>query len=92
MQYQIINSYQLEHNMEGFFLKGNFKGEDYSIEISAKNVYSVHIEYNFKRRKRDCIDLNTLTDTCYVYPNGRDFSVTKMALATEELYNYYNKK
>lgn len=81
-----------EHNMQGFFLKGNFEGEDYSIEIPAKNVYSVHIEYNFKRRKRDCIDLNTLTDTCYVYPNGRDFSVTKMALATEELYDYYNKK
>ena len=32
------------------------------------------------------MDLNTLEDTWYIYPHGRDFAVTKMALATEELY------
>jgi hypothetical protein len=30
--------------------------------------------------------LNTLDDTWYTYPQGVPFSVTKMALATEELY------
>ena len=86
-----IGEAYFEHNMNGFFLKGNFEGEDYSIEIPAKTTYSVHIEYNFKLRKRDCIDLNTLTDTCYVYPDGNEFSVTKMALATEELFQYYKQ-
>ena len=32
------------------------------------------------------MDLNTLEDTWYVYPHDCDFAVTKMALATEELY------
>jgi hypothetical protein len=41
------------------------------------------------REAGDCVDLNTLDDTWYVYPHGRDFSVTKMALATEELYNAF---
>jgi len=29
---------------------------------------------------------NTLDDTLYIYPEGQDFSVTKFALATEEIY------
>jgi hypothetical protein len=32
------------------------------------------------------VDLNTLEDTWYIYPHDCDFAVTKMALATEELY------
>jgi hypothetical protein len=34
------------------------------------------------------VDLNTLTDTWYTYPDPEkcEFAVTKMALATEELY------
>ena len=34
----------------------------------------------------DCVDLNTLTDTFYIYPENCKFSVTKLALATEELW------
>lgn len=34
----------------------------------------------------DCVDLNTLEDTWYIYPKGKNFSVTKFALATEELW------
>ena len=34
----------------------------------------------------------TLNDTLYVHPEGRDYSVTKMALATEELYALYNEQ
>ena len=36
------------------------------------------------------MDLNTLTDTFYIYPEDCDFSVTKFALATEELYRHFN--
>ena len=35
----------------------------------------------------DCIDLNTLEDTWYVFPEHCDFSVTKISLATEEIFN-----
>ncbi len=49
-------------------------------------MYSCHIEYNYLGKHGDCIDINTLADTYYIYPEGNDFSVTKIALATEELY------
>ncbi|MDR2606669.1 MAG: hypothetical protein LBC38_05245, partial [Oscillospiraceae bacterium] len=54
-------------------------------------TYGCHIEYNYKKRG-DCIDLNTRSDTLYIYPQGRDFSVTKIALATEELYKHVTAK
>ena len=38
------------------------------------------------------MDLNTLEDTLYCYPKDCLFSVTKFALATEELYQYYDRQ
>ena len=38
------------------------------------------------------MDLNTDRDTLYVYPKDCRFAVTKMALATEELYQYYERQ
>ena len=38
------------------------------------------------------MDLNTDADTLYVYPKDCLFAVTKMALATEELYQYYERQ
>ncbi len=82
----------LIHDMDGFILTGNYNSEDYKIELNAKDTYSVHIEYNYLNKFGDCIDLNTLTDTLYVYPECDKFSITKISLATEELYNYYKTK
>jgi hypothetical protein len=56
------------------------------MERPVKSMYSCHIEYDYLGKHGDCIDLNTLEDTYYIYPEGSDFSVTKIALATEELY------
>jgi hypothetical protein len=56
------------------------------------SLYSCHIEYNYLGKHGDCVDLNTLTDTFYVYPKDCDFSVTKMALATEELYEWHKAR
>ena len=72
--------------MNGYTLEGVYEGEPYKIEKSVKSMYSVHIEYDYLGSGRDCIDINTLTDTFYIYPYDCDFSVTKFALATEELY------
>ena len=49
-------------------------------------MYSCHIEYEYLGRFGDCVDLNTLEDTWYIYPESGNFAVTKMALATEELF------
>ena len=81
----------LTHDMNGFSLKGNYKNEDYIVEISVSELYSVHIEYEYLGKYGDCVDLNTSSDTLYCYPKDCDFSVTKIALATEELYDHYWK-
>lgn len=82
----VLGEGTLTHDMNGFVLTGEYEGETYKIIKSAKSLYSCHIEYNYLGRHGDCIDLNTLTDTYYIYPHDCEFSVTKIALATEELY------
>ncbi len=81
------------HDMTGFHVNGtDDEGNPFSMEIPAKTQYSVHIEYEYLGKYGDCVDLNTLADTWYTYPHGSDWAVTKMALATEELYNYYRRQ
>jgi 1-acyl-sn-glycerol-3-phosphate acyltransferase len=76
----------LTHNMDGFTLRINYEGEEHIEVWRPRSLYSCHIEYDYKGRG-DCVDLNTVSDTLYIYPEGRDFAVTKIALATEELYS-----
>ena len=62
------------------------------IYLCENNAYQIHILfaeliiYRFGK-KRDCIDLNTIDDTWYVFPERCEFSVTKISLAVEEIYN-----
>jgi hypothetical protein len=85
---------KLIHDMNGFHLEGYYKenNEHYSLDIPALHTYSVHIEYEYLGKYGDCVDLNTLNDTLYVYPECEKFAVTKISLATEELYKFLNKK
>ncbi len=78
---------RLKHDMEGFILEGE---NGFKLTIPAPSLYSLHIEYNYKG-KGDCIDLSTLDDTFYIYPQGGEWSVTKMAIATEELFAYHQE-
>jgi len=36
----------------------------------------------------DCVDLNTPDETLYLFPEKSEFSVTKISLATEELFKH----
>ena len=82
----------LIHDMAGFHVKGtDVDGDFFEMEKPVPSLYSCHIEYDYLGKHGDCVDLNTLTDTWYIYPHGEDFSVTKMALATEELFFAYRK-
>ena len=78
--------------MNGFGLTGEYNGEKYDIEIPANKTYGVHIEYEYLGKYGDCVDLNTLDNTYYVYPEGKEFAVIKFSLATEELFKFYQKK
>jgi len=77
---------RLTHDKNGFVLEGKYGAKPYRVEKTVPSLYSCHIEYNYLNKHGDCVDLNTLTDTYYIYPYGCDFSVTKIALATEELF------
>lgn len=80
------------HDMNGFRVSGtDGDGDPFLMVKDVPSLYSCHIEYEYLGKYGDCVDLNTLDDTWYVYPHGNDFSVTKMALATEELY-YYDRE
>ncbi len=77
----------MTHDMNGFTVRGtDFDGDPFEMTKSVPSLYSCHIEYDYLGKHGDCVDLNTLDDTWYIYPHDCSFSVTKMALATEELY------
>jgi len=78
---------RLTHNANGFTLTGVYDGEEFDISWPPSALHSCHIEYDYMGRG-DCIDLNTNDDTFYVFPDIRDYAVTKIALATEELFKF----
>ncbi len=86
-----VGSGILTHNMNGFELIGDNRGSEYRLKLPTQSLYSVHIEYDYLKEKRDCIMLSTISDTYFIFPKGEDFSVTKMSLATEELFEFYHR-
>ena len=80
------------HNMDGFKVQGSGDYGAFEMEKPVPSLYSCHIEFDYLGKYGDCVDLNTLEDTWYCYPQGCDFSVTKIALATEELYQQHMRK
>lgn len=75
------------HDMDGFTVRGtDIDGDPFEMIKPVPSLYSCHIEYEYLGKHGDCVDLNTLEDTWYIYPHDCAFAVTKMALATEELY------
>ena len=77
----------LTHDANGFTLTGVYDSEAFEILWTPAMMHSCHIEYDYMGRG-DCIDLNTSDDTLYLFPAGSDFAVTKIALATEELFRH----
>ena len=75
------------HDMNGFTVRGtDVDGDPFEMLKPVPSLYSCHIEYEYLGKYGDCVDLNTLEDTWYIYPHDCEFAVTKMALATEELF------
>ena len=86
---------RLVHDMEGLKLTGvrDYDGAPFSMTLPAAGQIAVHVEYAYRfGNHRDCIDMNTLEDTWYVFPEGRDVSVTKVSLATEEIFKTLQEK
>ena len=82
---------RLAHNMDGFTLIGEYEKKPFSMNWAALSLYSCHIEYDYKGRG-DCVDLSTGSDTFYIFPRSSANSVTKIALATEEIFRFCTKR
>ena len=78
---------KLTHDEEnGFVLKGHYRGKDYKIQRKPIQSNSLHIEYDYCYIKPfDCVDISTEDDSYYCYPKKQNI-VTKLAFATEILY------
>ena len=81
----------MTHDMDGFRVTVSGEYGDFEMVKPVSSLYSCHIEYEYLGKYGDCVDLNTLEDTWYTYPYDCLFSVTKMALATEELYTAHKR-
>jgi hypothetical protein len=84
-----LGSGVMTHDQDGFRVRVSGQYGAFEMHKPVRSLYSCHIEYNYLGKYGDCVDLNTLEDTWYCYPYDCDFSVTKFALATEELYKFY---
>ena len=77
----------------GFILKGHYNGKDYEIKRAPIENNSLHIEYDYcYLYPLDCFDISTENDSFYCYPKNARNVVTKLAFATEEIYNMAMEK
>ena len=93
MKFEHLGDAVLTHTIkDGFKIEGNYRGSDYLVHRTAESMYGVHIEYDYcYLRPEDCIDISTEKDSFYCYPEKQNV-VTKLSLATEEIYKYHMEK
>ena len=79
---------KLTHDIQnGFTLDGHYRGQDYHIERKPIQSNSLHIEYDYCYIKpEDAVDISTETDNFTCFPVNARNVVTKLAFATEILY------
>lgn len=86
-KFEPLGKARLSHNSEeGFILEGHYNEKDYRIQRLPLQTNSLHVEYDFPHVKPyDCIDISTEHDSFYCFPE-RENVVTRLSLATEEIY------
>ncbi len=92
-EFEHLGKATLTHDaQEGFILEGVYGGAPYRIQRKPLSMYGVHIEYDYcYLRPEDCIDISTDNDSFYCYPTQQNV-VTKLSLATEELYRFHKAR
>lgn len=76
----------ITHDKNGFKVEGKSNnGETFSFSKAPLDNYSVHVEYNYFG-KGDGISFSYPQDTFYMFSHQRDYLVTKVHFAVEELY------
>lgn len=93
MRFEHLGKAKLTHDYEGgFALEGEYRDAPYRIERAPLGMYGVHIEYDYCYVKPfDCVDISTDKDSFYCYPTQENV-VTKLSLATEEIYKLHKER
>jgi len=93
-KFEKLGKAKLRHSIEeGWVLEGHYNGADYRIHRRPNQTNALHIEYDYCYIKPfDCVDISTENDSFYCYPLTRTDVVTKLAFATEILYERTKQK
>lgn len=93
-KFEKLGSARLSHSAEdGFTLEGHYNGADYYIHRDPLQTNSLHIEYDWcYLRPEDCVDISTENDSFFCYPRSKRNVVTKLAFATEIIYEMHMQK
>ena len=93
-KFEKLGKAKLRHTIEeGWILEGHYNGADYRIHRRPNQTNALHIEYDYCYIKPfDCVDISTENDSFYCYPLTRTDVVTKLAFATEILYERSKQK
>ncbi len=93
-KFEPLGQAKLTHDPEnGFIIEGFYNGAEYRVQRKPLQINSLHVEYDFPHIKpvRQCFDISTESDSFYCYPKSYENIVTKLAFATEAIYQHrYN--
>ena len=86
-RYIPLGKAKLTHSIdEGFILEGEYRGKPYRVHRLPAQTNSLHVEYDFGPLKGfDYVDISNENDSFYCRMPVKD-ALTKLAFATEELY------
>ena len=73
------------HTVEGMTISGNAYGKPFTLVKTPLEQESVHIEYHYKYGG-DVLDVATIDENYWIYPLTKRDIITKVSLATEEIY------
>ena len=74
--------------VNGYILQGHYRNEDYCMIRKPLAANSIQVEYDHVHIKPyDCFVINTEDDTYFIYPSKKNV-ITKLAIATEEIYKF----
>jgi len=82
------------HTVQGMALECNLYGEPARLVWATKDLPQIHIEFDYPTYKRkrkdnrfgDCFELSVPDDSYWIVPQTKRNCVTKLFLATEEIY------
>lgn len=92
-----LGTIKFVHDMNGIHLHGTLdNGEEFNFDKHIEDTPSIHIDYDYKKRgtvkRGQALDINTMHDTWFIFPQTENQVVTKIHFAVEALYDLNIKK